>query len=317
MAREDYIPVSADDWYERRRRDAVGEFFRSVADQGPRKGEGGGTRQGIYCLTADGKLLAYKNAGQNAAVMREVLQRALVAWKKLPEDQRKPGALTVPDPGKLDPRYSRKLPAGAVVVKVYTRILDHDGDGAFCKGTCSTLGGDKAARDHLWLTAADLQALVPADAKRGDRFPLPKAVAERIARFHLVDNTRGEPPFWRKEEVRRSDLVLTVAEATKQRIELRLEGRVLLATDADLAQATRGFDVRLLGQIHLDRSKHALQRFDIVAVGDHWGEGTFTGNARAGRKPLGLVFELTAGDVPGQVPPQAIREIGAYLATGK
>ena len=142
-------------------------------------------------------------------------------------------------------------------------------------------------------------------------------MAERIARFHLVDNTRGEPPFWRKEEVRRSDLVLTVAEATKQRIELRLEGRVLLATDADLAQATRGFDVRLLGQIHLDRSKHALQRFDIVAVGDHWGEGTFTGNARAGRKPLGLVFELAAGDVPGQVPPQAIREIGAYLGTGK
>ena len=35
-----------------------------------------------------------------------------------------------------------------------------------------------------------------------------------------------------------------------------------------------------------------------------------TGNARAGRKPLGLVFELAAGDVPGQVPPQAIREIG-------
>ena len=97
MAREDYIPVSADDWYERRRQDAVGEFFRKVANQGPRKGQGGSTRQGIYCLTADGKLLAYKNAGQNAGVMREVLQRALVAWKKLPEDRRKPGAVIVPD----------------------------------------------------------------------------------------------------------------------------------------------------------------------------------------------------------------------------
>ena len=53
MAKEDFVAVSADDWYERRRQDAVGAFFRKVADQGPRKGAGGGTRQGIYCLTAD------------------------------------------------------------------------------------------------------------------------------------------------------------------------------------------------------------------------------------------------------------------------
>src|SRR5437870_3596510 len=152
MATADYIAVAGDDWYQRRRQDAEGDFFRKVADQGPRKGEGGATRQGIYCLTADGKLLAYKNAGQNADVMREVLKQGLAAWKKLPEEQRKPGAVTVEDPARLDPRYSRKLPAGAVVIRTYTRILDRDDKGELCKGSCSTLGGDKAARDHLWLT---------------------------------------------------------------------------------------------------------------------------------------------------------------------
>src|SRR6188474_2135283 len=121
MATEDFISVSADDWYERRRQDAVGAFFRGVADQGPRKGEGGGTRQGIYCLTADGKLLAYKNAGQNADVMRDVLKQALAAWQKLPGDRRKPGAVQVEEPGKLDARYSRSLPTGGVVVRVWTR----------------------------------------------------------------------------------------------------------------------------------------------------------------------------------------------------
>ena len=64
--------------------------------------------------------------------------------------------------------------------------------------------------------------------------------------------------------------------------------------------------------------KKALNRFDLVAVGDHWGEGTFTRNARAGRRPLGVVFELSANkESADRVPPQAIREIGAYFRTGK
>ena len=47
MANEEYIAVAGDDWYQRRRDDAEGQFFRRVADQGPRKGTGGSTRQGI------------------------------------------------------------------------------------------------------------------------------------------------------------------------------------------------------------------------------------------------------------------------------
>ena len=80
LATKEYVPATGDDWYERRRRDEEGTFFRKVADQGPRKGVGGGTRQGIYCLTASGKLLAYKNA-QDASVMREALEQGLKRWK--------------------------------------------------------------------------------------------------------------------------------------------------------------------------------------------------------------------------------------------
>src|SRR5437764_10416352 len=102
MASEDYVSVAADDWYQRRREDAEGTFFRRVADQGPRKGEGGSTRQGIYCLTADGQLLAYKNAGQAPEVMRDTLRQGLREWQKLPDGRRRPGAVTVSDPDKTD-----------------------------------------------------------------------------------------------------------------------------------------------------------------------------------------------------------------------
>src|SRR5215813_3812829 len=101
MATKDYVSVAADDWYQRRREDDEGRFFRSVADQGPRKGAGGSTRQGIYCLTASGKLLAYKNS-QDAGVMREVLRQGLAQWRQLPASERRPGAHQYPSMAKPD-----------------------------------------------------------------------------------------------------------------------------------------------------------------------------------------------------------------------
>src|SRR5947209_5194824 len=151
MATHDYIPVAADDWYQRRRHDAEGKFFRRVADQGPRQGEGGATRQGIYCLTAGGRLLYYKNAGQLPDEMRKALRWGLDAWERLPAEERKPGAVRVDDRGEPDPRYSRKPPPRGLILNVYTRILDRDGKGRLCKGATEVAGGDRAARDHLWL----------------------------------------------------------------------------------------------------------------------------------------------------------------------
>ena len=68
MAQEQFVPVTADDWYQRRRQDAEGKFFRQVADQGPRKGQGGSTRQGIYVLTADGELGRWLLVAVTAAI---------------------------------------------------------------------------------------------------------------------------------------------------------------------------------------------------------------------------------------------------------
>jgi hypothetical protein len=307
------VPVAADDWYQRRREDAEGLFFRAVADQGPRKGAGGSTRQGIYCFTADGKLLAYKNAGQDPEVMRDTIRQGLREWQRLPEERRKPGAVKVDDPATLDKRFARTPPPGGLIVNVYTRILDREKDD-FCRGKCSTRGGEAAARDHLWLTEGEWKGLIPTEAKPGDKVPLPAAVAERILRFHLTDNTRGEPPMWQRDEIRSQDLTLTVEEATPATIRLRLDGSALLATRADPAKAERGFDVRLLGYIGYDRAKRAIDRFDVVAVGDHWGEDNLTRRARPGRMPLGVAFELANRKSTGDlVPPQAARGLNEYF----
>jgi len=313
LASEDFVPVAADDWYQRRRQDEEGKFFRAVADQGPRKGEGGSTRQGIYVFTAAGKLLAYRNH-LDPAVMRGVLQKALRDWRALPEAQRGPGVVKVGAAGKADATYDRKPPAGGLIVKVYTRILDRKSEGDYCVGTSPTKGGDMAARDHLWLTEAEWRGLIPANARLGDKVTVTAAVLSRIVRFHLCDNTRGEPPAWSRDQVRRADLTLTVETVSDSAVTLKLEGAVLLATAADPKRAQRGFDASLLGRIRYDVKKQVVERFDVVAMGEHWGETNLTRGARPGRTPLGVAFELARGDTPAdQVPPQGSRWLRGYL----
>jgi hypothetical protein len=313
MAKDEYVPVTGDDWYQRRRDDAEGRFFRLVADQSPRKGEADSTRQGIYCFTAGGKLLAYRN-GYDLPLMMETLKKGLAEWQKLPEAERRPGAIQVPPLREIDRRFERRPPSGGPILNVNARILDRDSEGKFCRGTCEMPGGDRSARDHMWLTQEEWQALLPVDLKNGDQFPLPEPIADRMVRFHLVDNTRGEPAMWKRAEVRAREITLTVEETSDAVTHLRLEGSVVLATNKNINRSERGYLVRLLGYVNYDQAKKAIDRFDVVAVGEHWGETDLTRGARPGRTLLGIAFELAGDDSPAsQAAPQGARTIEEYL----
>jgi hypothetical protein len=120
--------------------------------------------------------------------------------------------------------------------------------------------------------------------------------------------------MWSRQEVRESRMELVVEQVQQSGTTLRLEGHALLANHADPNKANRGFDVQLLGEVHYNSDTRAIDRFDVVAIGDHWGEGAFTRSARMGRMPLGIAMELASGKSPAdRVPPQGAREIGEYL----
>ena len=288
LATEEYVPVAGDDWYQRRREDAEGEFYKKVSDQGPRKNSDGRTRQGIYLFTASGKLLAYKNA-QDPDVMRQVLRRGLAEWKKLPDAERRPGAVKVEEPTKTDARYTRKPPEGGLILTTYTRILDDD-KGELCKGTCRFTGGDAAARDHVWLTKADWESLIPRSPEKGRTDKMPEKVAAKLARFHLIDNTRGEPQMWDDADIRKLDL--------------RLDGGKLTGTvQLENKSGDHGYYAELLGFVESDKGR--VVRLDIVAKGLYWGDTLFIRGAPKGRFPLAVAFSLASGDLESdRVPPQ-------------
>jgi len=272
MLQTKFIPVAIDQAYQRRQQDNEGEFYRKIAGQGPRKNFQG-TTQGLYIAEASGKLLAYTN-NRSSERLKTDLRAALA--KSSSE------ATVGLEVGKADPLWNVTPPAGGLVVRVRAKVLggyeptDDYWKQIFQKGL---------SRDNLWISATEHKDLVA-----GKFAP---TLQQRIARFHLVDNTRGEPPMWEEAEVLKMELAIN---------EGKIKGSTLLRTKS----GDRSFEAKLLGQIQVKDGK--VIRFDIVAKGEFQGEGTFTKGAPKGKFPLAVSFELSDGtEVADKIPPQASR----------
>ena len=292
LLKEDFIPVAADDWYQRRRKDAEGEFFRKVANQGPRSS--GGTRQGHYVFSPDGTLLGYNNnrgAGRRLKMMRESLKK----WEALPE---KAKTAVVGERGKVDERYARALPDDVQVIKVFTRVLEKK-EGKLVALVEKKMG-TLTAVDHLWFKKDEVKELLELVKNGGGEFP--KGLARRVARFHLNDNTRGEALSWRKEEIR------------SMKLEVSSEGLVSGRFSIKSGNEKMGYEGEIRGRLSF-APDGGLSVFECLVIGEHWGEGPWTKGARPGRSPLGQVFRLTpATSSHDQIPPQSIRSASGYWA---
>jgi len=258
--------------------------------------------------TAGGKVLA--NDSYGAHVVAEGFEK----WKKLPEADRKPGAIKV---GAESPKPRLDPPAGGLIVRAYTRALKRDDKGQLARITAQD-ARDKSVYppewdplynepmlDHLWLTESEGKSLVPADPRKGQKLSVPKPIQMRIFRFHLGNGTQGALETWDLEHVRRGELVLIVEETTPL-VQLRLEGSAVLSSDADLSKAKMGIGARLDGRLTYDPGRKTFTRFDMVATGEHWAEKmhAYYPTPRRGRNPLGVAFELIRESTPaGRVPP--------------
>ena len=209
-----------------------------------------------------------------------LLREALEAYRSLPAAEK----TSVPfDPkGALDPQFDARPPKGGLIVRVRAKVL---GGYEKTENRWRRIFQNALSRDNLWITRVETQALL-----KGQLAP---SLQERLARFHLVDNTRGEPPMWTVQEIREIDLKLEQG---------RLEGTVHLETK----DGARGFRASLLGKV--EEHEGHITRFDLVARGLFWGEGRYTRQAPKGKFPLAIAFTLADGsDVADDIPPQGCK----------
>jgi hypothetical protein len=272
-----FIPVAIDQAYQRRQQDTEGEFYRKIAGQGPRSNFQA-TTQGFYVATATGGLLLYNN-NRDPAKVRRLLSQKLAEFGAAGGNRAGVQKLTA---RKVDPRYNVEPPQGGLVVRVRAKVLDGYEP---TTDRWQRIFQTALSRDNLWISQAEHRALV-----RGE---FPDSLRLRIARFHLVDNTRGEPPMWKPSEIHKRSL--TVSDG-------KIDGQFELQT----AEGDRGYDAQLKGV--LETRNGQVVRLDLVAKGQFWGQGRFTGGAPKGRFPLAISFTLADGtDVADRVPPQGSR----------
>ncbi len=281
LLREKFVPVAADVWYFNRRKDPEGEFYRKVTSQGPRKAPD--NTQGLYVFDADGKLLGFTHRSQAFGDRAEHLKREL---RKGLETFRPPAGEPFPA-SKEDPRFARRAPEGGLVVKVTSKVL---GGYEQAHDPLRKMFQASVGEDNLWVRKDEAEALA-----RGE---FPESLAVRIAAYHLIDNTRGEPPMWEADGVKRRSL---------KREGNAWRGAFRLGSEA------RGAELDLLGFVEAREGK--VVRFDLVAKGHFWEEKAFSVVAPPKEKyPVAVAFRLASmREEADRLPPQGARDLADYL----
>lgn len=298
LLQTEFIPYAGDQWYLHRQQDEAGKYFWQVAQQGHNKElPKDVTRQGVYAATADGKFLGSLNHPGSPERNLEMMRTALQRFRKS-----EPQAVRINADSTQDVRYVRTPPKEGLVLNVFSRIPLPLKSGEAWSPNQAT------GRDHLWLTAEEKRSLVPTSWQNGLRYSVPPAIAERIARFHLLDNIRGEPDYWERDHIRQSEMTITVVDTAKGI--LRWEGFARMQR----AKA-QGVDLRLQGTLRFDSKTNQFTRFDILSWGEAWGEGTYTGGAPQGRFPLLIALSLAGNRAVDRIPPQASRTVSEYFIT--
>jgi hypothetical protein len=285
------------------------------------------------------------------------VQGAWKEWNRLPESERKPGAMKVGPQGTVDTKMAPPTPPrDGLILKQYYRTLGRDTKGylrhvnrqdfvtnitgmvdkqspkEFIDLCISKKVFYEAQPDFVWLTEEEWKSLVPRDPKPGKSMPVATAISERIFRYHLIPTMAfGESTGWDKpNDVRDGKLTLTVEDVSDKKLRMRLDGSVRLGPEfATVAAKVRegkrvwGYEPRLLGYLEYDRKNQKFTRFDMVALGDTYGmlEENLRFYYRRGRQPLAASFQLVSADVPANtVPPRCAKHAELherYFATGR
>jgi hypothetical protein len=181
-----------------------------------------------------------------------------------------------------DAEFTLKAPAGVVVLEVVSKVLGGYGEPSDYR---QRILQSSHGRDRCWIRQDEVASL--------SEGVVPDSLLSRMARFHLVDNTRGEPPMWRADQIHTTEAVLSNG---------RLVGSVRLQT----ARLRRGYTASLFGLVRAEAG--VLTQFDVVARGLAWGRGYYNGRAPRGRYPLAVRFSLAQGARPfDAIPPGAAR----------
>ena len=290
---ENFIPVTTDINRSMYQKDAVGDYFRKIAEQGHYAGKTKPTptRQGLYVALPDGQLLASVNstdADRVLKMMRAGLEKrkSLNATTKTKIDQQ----------FKPDSDYTTPFPAGGTILRVTCRDLPREKDPKHETWRHNF--------DYAWLTAAEVKSLAPPNpnsAKVGQQYSVDSAILSRIAKYHLIDHVKGEAPHWKSDSVKVANADAEVVSIKGDEVEIKLEGRLKVVEQGTgeinpytgKPNSESGLELKLSGRMTWNLTEEAFTSLQWIAYGDRWGTATYNFRHKDKEKnPIGFSLEL-------------------------
>lgn len=279
-----------------------------------------GSIQGLYIFAADGTPYLWMN-DNNPREVTGFLSRGVKTFEAHRPSQRIDSILS--------DKWNKPDPSTSIV-RVFTRIRPTRPDWPVLN-----FG---VGRDHLWILKEEIEEIVRSGSTDA-RVPLPRNLTERLCRYHLVDNVRGEPDMWREVEIKernfgvhriwcplkdssssnaqscvnanspRSHKSVSAAPATSTGVSIyEIDGSYRLET----ADRKRGVVGKLSGIIEIDNCLVRVKKFRAIGNATAWGQSRFTPDPPPVK--FQLVFGLKDVDdvISRNVPPQGMAW-GDYL----
>jgi hypothetical protein len=296
--------------------DAECQLFQKIAEQGHFGGrtQPSRTRQGTYAITADGTFLASWNKN-DPRIVADKLRTSLKKWDRLKAEGRTFAGADLLDITELS-RADRYFPEEGLVLKVNTRDLPRD-------PPQQEPWADAWNQDFAWFTKQEARQFLPGKIAPGRTREVPRPLVERLARFHFLDNVRGQTPPFPARAIEDATLTGRVTAVDGDLVSLRLEGRTKAVQKGDWSiqgfqdmnqpsGQERGLDLKLLGSARFDRKQGRFVGFEVVAVGTRSGGTQY--NCRGddlAPAPFGAVLRLAGETRAERVAPEHFRGYAA------
>ena len=293
-----FVPATDEVWRLQRGDDPECVFFQTMADKGHYGDRPGASRQGIYVCAPSGKFLASVNSTSPDRVLR-TMQQGLDRWNELPAEDRQ-----LAKDAKIKPRHrwEDSYPEDGLVLSMYTRDLPTQVSPI--NGESNQERASKWNQDPVWFSKAEAHQWLPSELEVNAEHELPRSLAMRLVRLHLVDMVKGQTNTFSESEIKDVHISIKVVELTDAHAKLEITGQ----TNADSTQQSRrtsphGVKTQHMGTATYNRESGSFDEFELVAIGSRWGYTRFNGRRRDTKEGrVGFVFQLADPNTPRIAP---------------
>tara|TARA_Y100001970_G_scaffold294276_1_gene449643 strand:+ start:8819 stop:9733 length:915 start_codon:yes stop_codon:yes gene_type:complete len=280
-------------------------LFQQIANKGHYR-KVGGSRQGIYVCSPSGKLLSSVNS-LNPDVVIKTIKEGLEKWKKISEEDKKLPKDFSPS---TSHRWEDSYPKEGLILKGAKADL-------FSDPPIHSERGDRWNMDYVWFSKEESRLWVPKTKIIGSIQECPQIIKDRLFRFHLVDNVRGQTLPFAPEEIEKANLVVKLTNINKSTLEFKISGESEAVAKGEWKlgendwtpthELNHSIKTDLLGSATYDINNDRFTKFEMVIIG-HWKGRTQNNGRHAGPESgrIGILYNLAENTISNKIAPAFI-----------